>query len=89
MNPSNPRPIINASDLSQYAYCPRGWWLARVEGRTSANQAELAYGRLSHRRHGLMTALAVTLQRAAYVLIGLGLLGLALLLIYAALAGGA
>jgi CRISPR/Cas system-associated exonuclease Cas4 (RecB family) len=44
--------ILRASELGQYAYCARAWWLARVRGLRSANVAELEAGRDRHRAHG-------------------------------------
>jgi len=44
--------IIRASEIGQYAYCARAWWLARVKGLPSANAAEMRAGTELHRAHG-------------------------------------
>jgi hypothetical protein len=44
--------IIRASEIAQYAYCARAWWLARVRAYRSANQSALRLGTRRHRTHG-------------------------------------
>jgi 3-mercaptopyruvate sulfurtransferase SseA len=44
--------IIRASEIGQYAFCARAWWLARVKGRRSTNVAALGRGSARHREHG-------------------------------------
>jgi CRISPR/Cas system-associated exonuclease Cas4 (RecB family) len=44
--------IIRASELSQYAYCARAWWLGVVMGVQSTNTRELQHGLNLHRAHG-------------------------------------
>ena len=45
-------PIIRASELSQYTYCARAWWLGRVRGYRSSNLAAMELGEARHRAHG-------------------------------------
>jgi len=45
-------PIVRASELSQYAYCARAWWLGRVKGYRSSNLAAMEQGVARHRAHG-------------------------------------
>lgn len=71
-----PRNTIRASELGQFSYCPRAWWLGSVEGRPSSNAAGLEAGTQTHRRHGRGVSLAMALRRAALVLFALGLLAL-------------
>ncbi len=77
--------VIRASEIGEYVYCHRAWWLGRVQGVESANRAQLAAGIARHRAHGQMVRRASGLRRLAIVLllaaIGLALL-LALLLVY-------
>ena len=68
------RPAISASEISQYVYCPRAWWLARVEGRAPENAEALAFGQDVHRRHGYSVRAATIAQRLAYALMAAGLL---------------
>lgn len=44
--------IIRASEVGQYAFCARAWWLARVKSYPSANVAALDRGTAWHRAHG-------------------------------------
>jgi hypothetical protein len=44
--------IIRASEIGQYAYCARAWWLARVKGQRSTNVVALERGSARHRSHG-------------------------------------
>ncbi len=61
--------IIRASELGQYKYCARAWWLGSVMGVPSANTRELAQGEVTHRRHGQAVWLAVALRWLAVGLI--------------------
>ncbi|HEY3341420.1 MAG TPA: hypothetical protein VGK81_05355 [Anaerolineae bacterium] len=71
------RRVIRASEIGQYEFCARAWWLGSVMGVPSTNTRELAEGEAAHRRHGR----AVWASRALLVLVaGLVLLALAVLL---------
>lgn len=41
------RPTISASEVGDYAYCARSWWLKRVQ-RTQANSPATAQGDRVH-----------------------------------------
>jgi len=56
--------VIRASEIGQYAYCARAWWLGSVVGAPTANADELASGAAVHRRHGR----AVWLSRALFAM---------------------
>ena len=59
----NPARVIRASEIGQYAYCARAWWLGSVVGVPATNVNELQRGATMHRRHGQ----AVWLSRALLV----------------------
>ena len=61
--------IIRASEIGQYAYCARAWWLARVKGLPSANVAEMRAGTEQHRLHGRSVERFYRLRRLAVVLL--------------------
>jgi hypothetical protein len=44
--------IVRASELAQYGFCARAWWLSAIRGAPTANARELALGSRAHRRHG-------------------------------------
>jgi hypothetical protein len=73
--------IIRASEIAQYAFCARAWWLGRVQGYRSTNVAAMQQGTAQHRRHGrsvvgyhLLRRLAVGLIVLAGLLAGAWLL---------------
>jgi CRISPR/Cas system-associated exonuclease Cas4 (RecB family) len=72
-------PIIRASEVGEYVYCARAWWLRRVAGLEPAGYERREYGTALHRRHGRAVAgsrtlmlLGAALAVAALVLIVLG-----------------
>lgn len=73
--------IIRASEVAQYAYCAKAWWLARVEGVRPSNVRQLESGESAHARHGAGVALAGWLTRAALACLALGALLIILWLI--------
>jgi CRISPR/Cas system-associated exonuclease Cas4 (RecB family) len=50
--------VIRASEIGQYVYCPRAWWLNRVVGIASENTQALSAGAVVHQRHGRMVWLS-------------------------------
>mgnify|MGYP005837564477 CR=1 FL=1 len=58
-------PIINASELGEYSYCRRAWWLGRVQGLSSRNLAALARGQALHELHGRRAQRAIRFRRVA------------------------
>ncbi len=69
---------IRASEISNYVYCRRAWWLRRVGNYAPENRPQLAAGEAYHARHGQWTARAERAQRLAYgllIMAGLALVG--------------
>ena len=66
--------IIRASEIGQYAFCARAWWLGRVKGYRSTNMAAMREGTSQHRSHGRRVAGYHLLQRLAFVLLVLAAL---------------
>jgi hypothetical protein len=58
--------IIRASEIGQYAYCARAWWLGNVEGLPSGHRQEMTAGEAVHQRHGRGVRTSLTLSRLAY-----------------------
>lgn len=66
--------MIRASEVGEYVFCHRAWWLRTVEKLAPDSQARLQAGVANHHRHGLRVALS-----QALLIAGLGLLVVALL----------
>jgi CRISPR/Cas system-associated exonuclease Cas4 (RecB family) len=49
-------PIIRASEVGEYVYCARAWWLRRVVGLEPAGRERREQGTVLHRRHGRAVA---------------------------------
>lgn len=79
--------VIRASELSQYAFCARAWWLGRVKGLRSANAAAMQGGTEQHRTHGRRVASAQRLRTLAVALLVLAALILAAAVLTWLLAG--
>ncbi len=60
--------VIRASEIGEYIYCHRAWWLGRVQGVENANRAQLDAGIVRHRAHGVLVQRAERLRRAAWTL---------------------
>jgi hypothetical protein len=67
MSQSERPTVIGASELGEFTYCRRGWWLAHVQGQRSTNLAALARGRALHEAHGGRARRMLRLQRVAIV----------------------
>jgi hypothetical protein len=60
--------FVRASEISDYVYCRRSWWLSRVAGYRSQNVADFARGTHYHRQHGRLAQRAVWGRRFALAL---------------------
>ena len=77
--------VIRASELGEYVYCARAWWLRRVQGVPSHSVAALRSGQQAHQRHGRAVASYQMQRRLA--LLTAALAGLILLAAAASLLG--
>jgi hypothetical protein len=73
--------IIRASEIGQYDYCAKAWWLGSVEGVPPSNVRELQAGTAAHELHGWQVNRAARVQQIAIGLLVLGVILLALFLI--------
>jgi hypothetical protein len=70
---SQPRiPIIRASEIGQYVFCRRAWWLGAVQGYRPVNDAVLEAGTRTHLQHGRSVAGSQRWHRMGYTLLILG-----------------
>jgi hypothetical protein len=83
MEPDSARHYIRASDVGEFAFCARAWWLHRVRGIPYPDSKRLAIGRTQHYRHGMLVTAAIWARKA-----GVGLLIAALALAALLFAGG-
>ena len=67
--------LIRASEVGEYVFCHRAWWLRTVAGLTPGHPTRLKHGTLRHRRHGLHVVASRVLLIAGLVLLALGLVG--------------
>ena len=66
--------IIRASEIGQYDFCAKAWWLGNIEGVPPANLDELQAGTAAHEEHGRKVQRASQLQRMAIGLLALGII---------------
>ena len=67
-------PIIRASEVGEYVFCARAWWLRRVAGLEPAGRERREFGAVLHRRHGRVVAGSRALLIVAGVLLVAALL---------------
>ena len=67
--------LIRASEVGEYVFCHRAWWLRRIEGLAPANRARLEAGTARHSRHGLRVAASRGLLVAGLLALAAGLAG--------------
>lgn len=80
-------PIVRASEIGQFVFCERAWWLGTVQGYQPVNDAALSAGTRAHQQHGQRVAAWQTWQHIGYILFGAALL-LGLVLLLGVLGGG-
>ena len=61
--------ILRASEIAEYLFCARAWWLERVKGVPSLNVREMQQGASWHQRHGRAVERFHLLQRLAVALL--------------------
>ena len=87
MTPSSHRSssrAIRASDIGQWSYCQRAWWLAE-QGYDNENSAALQIGSQAHEQHARQVAVAHRSRTLARWLVLLGLLILVAVVLASAL----
>ena len=70
--------VIRASEIGQYDFCAKAWWLGSIEGVQPSNVRELQAGAAAHAEHGRQVRRAAQMQLAAIVLVGIGVIVLVL-----------
>lgn len=78
---------MRASDIGQWAFCRRAWWLANVQKVEHGNPEVLQHGNERHDAHGRRVLAAMRMQRIALLLLAVALLA-ALILVLIQLSAG-
>ena len=73
-SPPDELPLIRASELSQYSFCHRAWWLDTVKGVSPSSQIRLARGTRQHQRHARQVYAAGYWRQLGLILLGAGFL---------------
>jgi len=68
LGPRTDRPDIAASEIAEFFFCPRAWWLRRVRGIT-ADSPRVQAGRAAHARVGAAIAQTLLLRRLIWAAI--------------------
>jgi hypothetical protein len=76
-----PDRVIRASEIGQYDFCARAWWLNVVQGVPSENVREMQLGTQAHERHGQQVSRAGLMQQVAVVLVIAGIVMLAIMIL--------
>ena len=67
-------PMLTASEIGEYAYCRRSWWLHKVKGIDPRNAKELDEGTKAHVSHGRKVRWYTYAQQIALALLFLAVL---------------
>lgn len=62
-------PWIRASEIAEYVYCRRAWWLRHVRHIAPANTRQLQAGTRHHEQHGRLVRRSIWATRLAYLAI--------------------
>lgn len=73
--------VIRASEIGQYDFCAKAWWLNVIEGIPSENVRELQLGTQAHERHGQRISRAGNMQQLAILLLLAGVVLLAVFIL--------
>ncbi len=67
-------PTIRASEVGEYVYCARAWWLRRVAGEEPEGRERREAGTALHAAHGRAVTLSGWAMRLGALLLVIGLL---------------
>jgi CRISPR/Cas system-associated exonuclease Cas4 (RecB family) len=79
--------VVRASDVGEYTYCARAWWLRHVRGVPSSHGTLMRDGTRQHRSHACRVATSIWLRRLAWSAIVVAALILLTALVGVALGG--
>jgi hypothetical protein len=61
--------VLRASEIGEYVFCHRAWWLHRIQGIESVNRAQMQAGTARHLAHGRAVQRADALRRVARAMV--------------------
>jgi hypothetical protein len=70
----DPLPVIKASELAEFDFCQRAWWMQHVQGVVAEPSQSLLRGQKHHTTHYRQLQIANYLRQASFGLFGVGLL---------------
>jgi len=73
--------IIGASEVAEYVYCRRAWWLRRVQEISIPDSPEMQHGTSVHAEHNNRVKSAIGVQYCGYLLVVVGIVAVVLLLL--------
>ena len=73
------RIVFGASEIAEYVYCKRAWWLRRVQEIPISDSSNLQYGTSVHLSHSRHVKYALGVQYCGYLFIGIGVFAAILL----------
>lgn len=62
-------PWIRASEIGEYVYCRRSWWLRRVRAVASTHVTQMRVGTHYHQQHGRLVESSIWLRRLAFAVL--------------------
>jgi hypothetical protein len=68
--------LIRASELAEYVYCHRAWWLRTIEDLVPEAQERLWHGTNQHHHHGRLVLMSSVLLTAGLLLVAISLVAL-------------
>jgi hypothetical protein len=60
---------IRASEIAEYSYCRRSWWLKQVRGWQTSNAQQIRTGNRHHNKHGNQLRQVSLIRGLAYALL--------------------
>ena len=61
--------VVRASEIGEYVYCRRAWWLNRTAGKQLRNTKQIEAGTTFHESHGNQVRRFTLAQQLALVLL--------------------
>jgi len=80
---------IRASELAQFSFCHRAWWLSTVRKLPADSEVGFKRGRAAHARYERRVRRTASWRRAGFIFVAVGGVFLLIALIWVVAGGGA